>query len=68
MVTLCIAMREEPVFIHDGSLHGIVSEPVPYPVDCGFESFGFLLLFSAVLKRYLIWLGIRPQVNGTNAN
>ena len=68
MVSLCITMREKAVFVHDGSLHGVVSEPIPYPVDCGFEPFSLLLLFGTILKRYLIWLGIRPQVNGTHAN
>ena len=68
VVSLGVTMREKPVFVHDGSLYGIVSEPVPYPVNRGFKPLGLFLLFGAVLKRYLIWLGIWPQVNGTHAN
>ena len=68
MVSLCITMREKPVFVHDGSLHRVIPESVPYPVNRGFKPLGLFLLFGAVLKRYLVWFRIWPQVNGTHAN
>ena len=68
VVSLGVTMREKPVFVHDGSLYGIIPESVSYSVNREFEPFGLLLLFGTVLKRYLVWFGIWPQVNGTHTD
>ena len=53
MVSLCVAMRKEPVLVHHAALYGIVSESVPDSVDSGFEFFHGFLLFSRIVKGYL---------------
>lgn len=58
MVSLCVAMRKEPVLVHHAALYGIVSESVPDSVDSGFEFFHGFLLFGRVIEGYLARLSI----------